>query len=121
MAMLNRFTGIGRIGNEPDFKMTNEGTAYLRFSLAIDLKKPSKKNEQKKDTKPETLWLQVVCFGELAKLMADWLFKGCQVYVEGSLQPNKYTDKDSIVHETVDLVARDIQVLEKKPQAETKS
>ena len=53
MAMLNRFTGIGRIGNEPDFKMTNEGTAYLRFSLAIDLKKPSKKNEQKKDTKPE--------------------------------------------------------------------
>lgn len=121
MAMLNRFTGIGRIGNEPQFQITSADAAYLRFSFAIDLKKQGKKTEQKTDKKPEALWLQVVCFGELAKLMADWLFKGCQVYVEGSLQPNKYTDKNGVEHETVDLVARDIQVLDKKPQAETKS
>jgi single-strand DNA-binding protein len=108
MATLNQCFFIGRAGKMPELKVTKQGMPYLRFSLAVD---------QGKDQKP--MWLNVVCWQELAERLEKLLFKGAPLFVQGRLQMRTYTGKDKIERVAVDIVASIVQVLEKKrPQDE---
>jgi single-strand DNA-binding protein len=103
MATFNQVTFIGRVGKMPELHVTREGTPYLRFSLAVD---------QGKDQKP--MWLNVVCWQELAERVEKLLFKGAPLFVQGRLQMRTYTDKNKMERVAVDVVASIVQVLEKR-------
>jgi single-strand DNA-binding protein len=108
MATFNQVTCIGRAGKMPELHITKEGTPYLRFSLAVD---------QGKEQKP--MWLNVVCWQDLAERLAKLLFTGAPLFVQGRLHMRPYTGKDKIERVAVDIVASTVQILEKKrPQNE---
>src|SRR5690606_20085151 len=58
-----------------------------------------------------TEWSRVKFFGRLAEIAGEYLRKGSQVYVEGSLRTDKYTDKQGIERYTTDIIASEMQML----------
>ena len=103
MATLNLYQGIGRLGQDPELNYTPNGTAVTKFSLAID---------QGKDEKP--MWLTIVCWEKLAETMNELLWKGALVYVQGRLSPRTYVGKDKKDHVSLDIIAGNVQLLEKR-------
>ena len=105
MATFNQWTGIGHVGKlaEAPLKVTSEGKPYYRFSLAVD---------QGKDAEP--MWLNIVCWQELAERADQLLFSGAHIFVQGRLQLRKYKDKNKIERIAVEIVATTIQLLDKK-------
>ena len=105
MATLNQWFGIGRLGKDPDeIKVTKDGKAYCRFSMAVD-----QKNK-------EAMWLIVTCWDKTAETVERYARKGTSVFVQGQLQIPKYTDKSGIERTSVEINAGNVQLLEKKPK-----
>jgi single-strand DNA-binding protein len=103
MATLNHCNFIGHLGKDPVLDVTKDGKPFTKFSLAVD---------QGKGKQP--LWLNITCWDKLAELMEQFLYKGAQVYVEGRLQISTFTDKKGAERQAVDIVATNIQLLDKK-------
>ncbi len=108
MATFNQVTFIGRLGKDPEMNYTPNGKAATKFSVAVD---------QGKDAKGQSvppMWLNVVCWNELAERMSNWLSKGMQVLVQGQLKQRKYKDSNNIDRVAIEVVAGTIQILEKR-------
>ncbi|HLI06511.1 MAG TPA: single-stranded DNA-binding protein [Ktedonobacteraceae bacterium] len=103
MATFNQVTFIGRLGKDPEMNYTPNGKAVTKFSLAVD---------QGKDQK--AMWLNIVCWNELAERMGEFLHKGMQVFVQGRLLMRPYTDKNNVERLAVEVIASAVQVLEKR-------
>lgn len=105
---INKVIIVGRMGNDPDVRYTASGSAVTTISVAT--------SETWKDTntgqqQERTEWHRVVFFGRLAEIAGQYLKKGSQVYVEGSLRTNKYTDKNGIERYSTDINANELQML----------
>jgi len=107
MATLNQGSFIGRLGKDPEMSYTPSGKAVTKFSIAVD---------QGKEQKP--LWLNIVCWNELAERMNTYLYKGAQVFVQGRLQISTFTDKNKAERQGVEIVATIIQLLDKAKATE---
>lgn len=104
---VNKVILVGNLGNDPDVKYTQGGMAICRISLATtSVRKDRDGNQQKR-----TEWHRVVFFGKLGEIAGEYLRKGSQVYVEGSLRYDKYTGQDGVEKYTTDIVADDMQML----------
>jgi single-strand DNA-binding protein len=64
--------------------------------------------------KEATEWHRVVFNGRLAEIAGEYLRKGSQVYVEGSLRTRKWTDKDGVEKYTTEIRADQMQMLGKR-------
>ncbi len=80
----------GRLGQGPEHKYTRGGKAMLSFSIAVDENTTATEDR----AVPETTWLRVVAWEELAETLGEQLHKGSAVYVEGKLRLDKWTAKD---------------------------
>ena len=90
MAGVNRVTLLGRLGNDPEIKHTQSGTAICNLSIATS---ETWRDKQSGDRKEKTEWHRVVIFHEpLVKVAEQYLKKGSQVYIEGQLQTRKWQD-----------------------------
>jgi len=85
--MFNKIMLIGRLGRDPEARVTPAGTV-ANFSLATD--EMWLDSQGQKQTRTE--WHRVVVWGKQAELCAKYLAKGRLVFVEGSLQTRKYQD-----------------------------
>ena len=104
---VNKVILVGNLGNDPDVKYTQGGMAICRISLATtSVRKDRDGNQQER-----TEWHRVVFFGKLGEIAGEYLRKGSQVYVEGSLRYDKYTGQDGQEKYTTDIVADDMQML----------
>lgn len=104
---VNKVILVGNLGNDPDVKYTQGGMAVCRISLATtSVRKDRDGNQQER-----TEWHRVVFFGKLGEIAGEYLRKGSQVYVEGSLRYDKYTGQDGVEKYTTDIVADDMQML----------
>ncbi len=103
MATLNQCSFIGRLGKDPEPGVTSEDTPFTKFSIAVDQGKGKK-----------AMWLNITCWEKLAKRMEQYLYKGAQVFVQGRLQISTFTDKHGVERQAVDIVASNIQLLDKK-------
>ena len=99
---VNRVTLIGRVGQDPVVRYTGDGMAIANVSLATS---------QKVKGQEETQWHRLVFFGKLAEIVAEWVKKGIQMYVEGSIKYGKYTDKEGQEKTTVDIVCSAMTML----------
>lgn len=104
---INKVILIGNLGNDPDTKYTQSGLSITRISLATS----TVRNDKEGNKQERTEWHRVVFFGKLSEIAAEYLKKGSQLYVEGSLRYGKYTDQDGVERYTTDIIANQIQML----------
>ncbi len=105
---VNKVILVGRLGQNPDVRYTAGGTAVTTISVATS---ESWKDRNTGQQQERTEWHRVVFFGRLAEVAGEYLGKGSQVYVEGSLRTNKYTDKNGIERYATDINASVLQML----------
>jgi single-strand DNA-binding protein len=91
MASVNKVILIGNLGKDPEVRYTASGEAMCNFSLATTESWKDKSTGEKKEL---TEWHRISFFGKLAEIAGQYLKKGSQVYVEGSLRTRKWTDKE---------------------------
>lgn len=105
---INKVILVGRLGNDPDVRYTASGTAVTTISVATS---ESWKDRNTGQQQERTEWHRVVFFGRLAEIAGQYLKKGSQVYVEGSLRTNKYMDKNGIERYSTDINANEMQMI----------
>lgn len=107
MRGVNRVILVGNLGNDPDTKYTAGGMAVTKVSLATT----SVRKDKEGNTQDRTEWHRVTFFGRLGEIAGEYLRKGSQVYVEGSLRYDKYTGQDGVEKYFTDIIADEMQML----------
>lgn len=102
MAGVNKAILVGNLGHDPSIRYAGTGTAITKFSLAT--------TEKFKDEK-KTEWHNIVTFGKLAEVCAEWLTKGKAVYIEGRIETRKWDDKDGNTKYMTEIIANTMQML----------
>lgn len=108
MASVNKWIGIGNLGRDPETRYTSSGEAICNFSIACT---ESWKDKQTGEKREMTEWVRISAFGKLAEICGQYLKKGSQVYVEGSLRTRKWTDKDGQERYTTEIRCDDMKML----------
>jgi single-strand DNA-binding protein len=99
---VNKVILVGNLGKDPEVRHTQDGKPIVNFSLATT---ESWRDKGSGERKEKTEWHRVVIFNEnIAKVAEQYLKKGSSVYVEGSLQTRKWTDKDGAEKYTTEIV-----------------
>lgn len=87
---INKVILVGNLGQDPEVRYLPNGGAVTNISIATS---QSWKDKQTGEQKDRTEWHRVVIFGKLAEIAGEYLRKGSQVYIEGSLQTRKWQDQ----------------------------
>lgn len=109
---VNKVILIGNLGRDPEVRYMPSGSAVASVTLATS---ESWKDKQTGDQQERTEWHNVAFFGRLAEIAGEYLKKGMQVYVEGSLRTRKWQDKNGVDRYTTEIVASDMQMLGGRP------
>lgn len=113
MAYLNKVILIGNVGKDPESGTTQSGKAYAKFSLAT-ARKYKGSDEQ---THEQTEWHNVVCWGNLAGVCAQYVCKGSSLCVEGAITYRSWDDKTTGQKRYItEIIANNIQLLGTRPQ-----
>ena len=100
---LNKVTIIGNLGQDPEVRYTQGGSAVCNLRIAVNERR--KVGEEWKDA---TEWFSVVVFGKTAENAGQYLAKGRQVAVDGRLQTRKWKTKEGTERETTEVIANEI-------------
>jgi single-strand DNA-binding protein len=111
---VNKVILIGRLGRDPELKYTPSGAPVVNFSLATDESFKDRNGEQQSRTE----WHRIVAWGKLAEICGEYLTKGKQVYVEGSIRSREYEDKSGNKRTVYEIVARQMTMLGSRADSE---
>ncbi len=116
---LNKVTLIGRVGQDPEIRSTQDGKELAHFSLATTEDWKDKSTGEKKF---KTEWHKIVVFGALTSVVKNYVKKGSKLYVEGSLKTRDWTDKDGNKKQVTEIVLQgfnsNLQMLDSKAKSE---
>jgi single-strand DNA-binding protein len=104
---INKVILVGNLGNDPDVRYSQSGAAITTISVATSDSWTDTHGEKQERTE----WHRVKFFGKLAEIAGEYLKKGRQVYVEGALRTEKYTDKNGVEKYSTDIIANEMQML----------
>lgn len=116
MPNFNQIQLMGNLGRKPEMNYTASGIAVTKFSLAV---------EQGYAQNRSTLWMNIVIFGRkdgsntLAERMNEWLYKGCKVFVQGTLVVKDYTDKAGNDRKSIEVIASLVEILSPRTEKPT--
>ena len=113
MATFNKITIVGYLGRDPETRFTSEGSAVCNFSVATTEKRKDKAG----DIQEVTTWFSVVLFGRQAEVAGEYLAKGSQVYLEGVLSLQEWTDREGATRTTLNVRGTDIKFLSSTQKA----
>ena len=108
MASVNKVILVGNLGRDPETRYSPDGGAITNVSIATTDTWKDKASGEKQE---RTEWHRVVFFSRLAEIAGEYLKKGSQVYVEGSLRTRKWQDKEGQERYTTEIVADRMQML----------
>jgi len=111
MGSINKVILIGRLGKDPEDRVTAGGTRVSNFSLATDQFRAAAGNGAAQKT---TEWHRIVAFGKSAEQCNQYLRKGRLVCVEGSLQTRSWEKPPGEKHYTTEVVAARVTFLDSK-------
>ena len=114
MASVNKVLLIGNLGRDPEVRYTTGGSAVANFTMATTDRWNDAGTGEKKE---RTEWHRVVVWGKQAEIAGEYLRKGRQVYVEGSLQTREWTDREGNKRYTTEVKARSFQMLGRRDEA----
>ncbi len=113
MASVNKVMLLGNLGADPELRYTQAGTPVANFRMATT----TIWNNTDGERQTRTEWHRVVVWAKAAEVAGEYLRKGSQVHVEGSLQTREWTDRDGNKRYTTEVRAQRIQMLG-KPKGE---
>lgn len=102
---LNRVILLGRLGRDPEVRYAQSGTTVATLNMATDERRPDGNGGWKNETE----WHRVVLFGKQADLAKQYLTKGREVLIEGSLRTRQWQDKDGQKRYTTEVVAQNMR------------
>jgi single-strand DNA-binding protein len=109
---INKVILVGNLGNDPEVRYAQNGNAITTISVATSESWKDKDGNLQERTE----WHRVKFFGRLAEIAGEYLKKGRQVYIEGSLRTEKYQDKQTGQDRyTTDIIANEMQMLGGNP------
>jgi single-strand DNA-binding protein len=112
MASLNKVLIIGNLGKDPEERFFPDGSPVTNLSVACTEKYKDKLGEKKEVTE----WVNLVYFGKLAEVAAQYLNKGSSIYAEGKLKTERYTDNKGIERFATKVIGSSLQILTGKPR-----
>lgn len=104
---VNKAIIIGRLGQDPQVSHSQSGSAVAKMSVATDESWKDKDGNRQEKTE----WHRVVAFGRTAELCGEYLKKGREVYVEGSIQTREWEDKEGQRRWTTEIKAQRVNFL----------
>jgi single-strand DNA-binding protein len=105
---INKVILIGNLGADPETRAMPSGTTVANLRIATS---ESWRDKQTGEQQERTEWHRVAFFGRLAEVAGEYLRKGSQVYVEGSLRTRKWQDKQGNDRYSTEIVGNDLQML----------
>ncbi len=106
MASYNKIIIIGNLGRDPEMRYLPSGDPVTSFTMAT--------TERRKDGTDQTTWFSISAFAKLGEICNQYLRKGSNCYIEGSLSTREYTDRDGKTRTSVDVRAREMRLLDRK-------
>ena len=99
---VNKVILLGRLGGDPEIRVSQDGSKIARFSIATGETWKDKSTNEKKE---RTDWHKIVIFSPgLSEIVEKYLKKGSQVYLEGQVRTRKYTDQAGAEKSTTEIV-----------------
>lgn len=111
MASINKVIIVGNLGRDPENRYLPSGEQVTSIAVATTENWTDKQSGEKKSL---TEWHRISFFGKLAEIAGQYLKKGSQVYVEGKLRTQKYTDRDGVERYQTNIIANTMQMLGSK-------
>ena len=105
---INKVILVGNLGADPETRYTASGSAITKIRVATS---ESWRDKQSGEQKERTEWHRVTFFGRLAEIAGEYLSKGRQVYIEGSLRTDKYQAQDGSDRYSTEIIANEMQML----------
>ncbi|KKN15813.1 hypothetical protein LCGC14_0982050 [marine sediment metagenome] len=106
----NRVQLVGNIGQDPELRHTNAGTAVLSLRMATTEVYFNKDREKKENTE----WHTVVVWGKRAEAISKFIHKGDQIFIEGALRTRKWETKEGDTRYTTEVHVREIVLCGKR-------
>ena len=103
----NKITVVGYLGKDPELRYTPQGTAVCNISVATTEKRKNRAGQNEE----HTIWFRVSIWGRQAETAHEYLARGRQVYIEGRLRLEEYTDRDGNKRISPEVKATDVQFL----------
>jgi len=105
---INKVILVGHLGGDPETRYMPSGSAVTNLRVATS---ESWKDKSSGEQQERTEWHRVAMFGRLAEIAAEYLRKGSQVYIEGSLRTRKWQDKEGHDRWSTEIIANEMQML----------
>ncbi len=105
---INKVILVGNLGADPETRAMPSGTTVANLRIATS---ESWRDKQSGEQQERTEWHRVVLFGRLGEIAAEYLRKGSQVYIEGSLRTRKWQDKQGTERYSTEIVGNEMQML----------
>lgn len=105
---INKVILVGNLGADPETRAMPSGTTVANLRIATS---ESWRDKQSGEQQERTEWHRVVLFGRLGEVAAEYLKKGSQVYIEGSLRTRKWQDKQGQERFSTEIVGNEMQML----------
>ena len=105
---INKVILVGNLGADPDTRYMPSGKAVTNIRIATS---ESWKDKQTGDMQERTEWHSIVLYDKLGEIAAEYLKKGSQVYIEGSLRTRKWQDKEGKDRYTTEIIGQNMQML----------
>ena len=103
---MNKAMVIGNLGNDPEIRYTQKGTAVATFSIATTERWKDAEGVQQEHTD----WHRIVAWRGLAEICGDHLKKGSKIYIEGKMQTRKW-EENGITRYTTEIIAKSMEML----------
>ena len=103
----NKVILLGRLGAMPELKFASNGQPFCNLNVATS----SRRKNAEGAWEEQTTWHRVVAFGRVAECCAQYLQKGSQVFIEGRIETDKWTDQDGKARYSTSIIAFQVQFL----------
>ena len=108
---VNKVILVGRVGQDPEMRITNSGDPVVNLSIATTEYWKSKTGEKQESTE----WHRVNFFGKPAEVIKQYVRKGSQLYIEGKIKQKKYTDKQGVERSAFEIQSDLFRLIGNKP------
>ncbi|KJS73726.1 MAG: single-stranded DNA-binding protein [Serpentinimonas sp.] len=108
MASVNKVILVGNCGRDAEIRYLPSGQAVANVTLATTSRR---KDRTSGEMVEDTQWHRITFYERMAEIAGEYVKKGRPIYVEGRIKYGKYTDKDGVERNTVDIIATELQLL----------
>ena len=113
--MINTAILMGRLTSDPELKTTNSGVSVTRFNIAVD------RRFQKQGEEKQTDFISIQAWRQTAEFICRYFHKGSMIALRGSIQTNRYEDKDGNKRTSFEVVTDEVSFCGSKAESESKS